>query len=83
MQDLSHLAVNSPVVGSEAATNTVTETQPFSGKGTDSESTSRIPQGSLALGTTDTLDVNYPPGRVLDSKWGPTPVAWKDTIIDG
>lgn len=79
MQDLSALAKDGPVTGSMAATNTVTQTQPFSGKGTDSESTSREPAGDPAIGTTDTLNVNYPPGRIKGSSYSPSAVAWKDT----
>lgn len=79
MEDLSSLAADGPWTGSMAATNTVTETQPFSGKGTPSESTVNEPAGDPKGGTTDTLNLNYPPGRIEGSNYSPSPVAWKTT----
>ena len=83
MQDLSSLAREGPWVGSEAATNTVTVPQPFSGKGTPSESTDGEKAGNPQENYTDTMELNYPPGRIKGTSYAPASVAWKDTIIDG
>ena len=64
-----------------AATNTVTETPAFSGKGTPSESTATEPAGDPKGGTTDTMALNYPPGRIDKGSWGPSPVTWKTTGV--
>jgi hypothetical protein len=79
MQDLSSLAADGPWVGSMAATNTVTKTQPFSGGGTPSESTAGEPAGNPERGTTDKLATSIPPGRIKGSAYSPSPVSWKDT----
>ena len=81
MQDLSSLAKDGPWTGSEAATNTVTVPQPFSGQGTPSESTANESAGDPKGGTTDTLNLNYPPGRIKGSSYSPGPVAWKTTGV--
>jgi len=79
MQDLSSLAKDGPWVGSAAATNTVTVPQPFSGKGTPSESTADENAGSLQENFSDTLNLNYPPGRIKGTTYSPASVSWKDT----
>jgi hypothetical protein len=78
MQDLSRLAADGPWTGSMAATNTVTEHPAFSGQGTPSESTAGETAGEPKRGTTDTLTLNYPPGRIKGSSYSPAGVAWKE-----
>jgi hypothetical protein len=79
MEDLSRLAADGPWTGSMAATNTVTEHPAFSGQGTPSESTANESAGEPKRGTTGTLTLNYPPGRIKGSTYGPSAVAWKAT----
>ena len=81
MEDLSSLAADGPWVGSMAATNTVTVPQAFSGQGTSSESTASESAGDPKGGTTDTMALNYPPGRIKGSDYAPSAVAWKTTGV--
>lgn len=81
MQDLSSLAADGPWITSQAAGNMTSSNEgAMTGKG--SEPVDPLPdrseQGDPKVGFTDTLNVNYPPGRVKTGAPA-TSVAWKTT----
>jgi hypothetical protein len=82
VQDLSSLAENGPWVTSQAGGNMMSSNeQAMTGKGTDPADPlpDRENQGDPKVGVTDTLQLNYPPGRITGSTYRPAPVAWKTT----
>ena len=84
MEDLSSLAKDGPWVTSQAGGNMMSSNElAMTGKGTEPADPlpDRENQGDPKVGVTDTLNLNYPPGRIKGSDYSPSPVAWKTTGV--